>query len=145
MKKFICTILALVSMSVATFAVPSLYNEKHEENWTDMTFTQIPIYKVLDSRDGYVVIYAKNVYEVGKTIIPKKWAKGTADSPKKLTIRSIKAGKLKPFMTVIKKGNEFKQVILTVPLSRSDATWGVVESGVQLEGLDKEVLEELPL
>ncbi len=145
MKKIICTLLALISMSIAAFAVPSLYNEKHEENWTDLRFTQIPIYKVLDSRDAYVVLYAKNVYGVGKTVIPKKWAKTTADSPKKLTVRSLRAGRLKPFMTVVKKGNEFYGVILSVPLNKSDNTWGVVQSGVQLEGVDKEVLEELEL
>lgn len=144
MKKILCAVSFLFAVA-ATFAVPTAHNETHEENWTDMHYIQVPIYKILDSRDAYVVIYAKNKVGVGQTVIPKDWIKGNPENPRKLKIRKIGSGRLKPFMTVVKKGGEFHRVILTVPQSRLDSTWGVVEYSKQIEGADKETLEDLAL
>ena len=48
-------------------------------------------------------------------------------------------------MTVVKKDGEFKKVILTIPTDMRNPVWGVVNTGKQLEGTDKDTLEELEL
>ena len=144
MKKLICSLITALIVSAAAVAVPVHYNETSPDNWSDMSYVQVPVYKVLDSREGYVVIYAKKAYGVGQTIIPKSWAKINSSEPAKLKIRTIGSGKLKPFMTVVKKGGEFHHVILTVHSNKSDASWGVVSPGVKLD-VSKDTLEELEL
>ena len=46
-------------------------------------------------------------------------------------------------MTVIKDDGEFKRVILSVPMNKSDSIWGVADYRKTMEGEDKETLEEL--
>lgn len=145
MKKIILTFIAAAIFTCAAFAVPTEYNESHEENWTDLSYYQVPVYKVLDSKDGYVVIYGKNKSGVGKTTIPKKWAKNSSKNPRKLKIQTLGSGRLKPYMVVVSKGGEFNHVILNLPKNKSDQTWGVVDYRKQIEGMDKETLEELDL
>lgn len=142
MKKIITTLLALATLAAAAFAVPAAYNETSEQNWSSLSCDYIPVYKVLEGKDAFVVIYQKGKYGVGNTTIPKKWAQGTKDEGPKLRVRDLPRGKLKPFLTVVKKDGEFKYVILTMPMRKSDAFWGVVESGVSLD-VDKETLESL--
>lgn len=144
MKKLICSIITALIVAASAIAVPVSYNETDPANWSDMSYVQVPVYKILDSKEGYVVIYAKKAYGVGQTIIPKKWALGSKDEPAKLKIRTIGSGKLKPFLTVVKKGGEFHHVILTVHTNKSDSSWGVVGRGVHLD-VDKDVLEDLEL
>ena len=48
-------------------------------------------------------------------------------------------------MTVVKKNGEFKQVILNVPLSKFDPVWGLADYKKEIEGSDKDTLEELEL
>lgn len=126
-------------------AIPTKFNETHEENWSSLSYVNIPILKILDSREGYVVIYQKNKIGVGQTVIPKKWARGTKDAPRKLKVRNLTGGKLKPYMTIVKDDGAFRSVILSVPASKSNMIWGVVPNGKELEGLDKEELEEIKL
>ena len=91
------------------------------------------------------MIYGKSKIGTGTVVIPKKWVRGTKDSPSKLKLVKLYGGILKPFMTVVKKGGEFHHVELTIPMNRNDPIWGVVESGKQVDGVDKEVLEELDM
>lgn len=142
MKRIILTLLALATIATAAFAVPVAYNETSEKNWTSMSYDYIPVYKVLEGQEAFVVIYQKGKYVVGNTTIPKKWAYTTKDSFPKLRIRALPRGKLKPFLTVVKDNGEFKYTILTMPMDKSNAAWGVVESGVKLD-IDKDSLESL--
>ena len=123
MKKIVAIAFVFAVSLAAVFAVPTKFNETKPENWSDMTYANVPIYKILDSKDGYVVIYGKS----------------------KLKLVKLYGGILKPFMTVVKKGGEFHHVELTIPMDKNDPIWGVVESGKQIDGLDKEVLEELDM
>lgn len=142
MKKLIVTILAFAALAVSAFAVPVAYNESSEENWSDISYESIPVYKVLESPDAFVVMYQKGKYGMGQTILPKKWTLGNKENPAKLKMRAINGGKLKPFITVVKKGGEFHHVILSMPTSKSNAAWGVVGKGVKID-TDKDTLESL--
>lgn len=145
MKKLLCAIAIAIAAVTASFAVPVAYNETSEKNWSELSCIQVPIYKILDSKEAYIIIYAKNKVGVGKTVIPKKWNKSSPENPRKLQIRELKAGKVKPFMTVIKKSGEFHKVILTIPVDKKNSTWGVVDYHKKVEGSDKDTLEEIEL
>lgn len=142
MKKIILTLLALATLATAAFAVPVAYNETSEANWSSMSYDYVPVYKVLEGKEAFVVLYHKGKYGVGNTTLPKKWAQGTKEEGPKLRMRVLPGGKLKPYLTVVKNDGEFKYVILTMPLKKSNSAWGVVENGVQLD-TEKDTLESL--
>ncbi len=145
MKKLLCVIFSFFAILSMSFATPTKGNDTHSENWANITYYTVPIYKILDSSDAYVVIYAKNDIGVGQCVIPKSWAKYSKDSPRKLQIRTLRRGKLKSYLAVFKKDGEFCKAILNVPQDKSDHVWGVVKQGQQVEGADKDTLEDLPL
>lgn len=145
MKKLILSLLIAITAIVSISAKPVAYNESSEDNWSSISYTNVPILKILDSREAYVVIFQKNKIGVGQTVIPKKWSRGDVDNPRKLKIRSLGHGKLKSFLTVVKKDGEFHHVVLTVPTNRQDAVWGVISYKNSVPDTDKETLEELDL
>ena len=138
MKKLLVLFAILTAFSVAAFAE----EEKSSDGWSPLSYVNIPVLKVLEGTEGYVVIYQKNHTGVGNTVIPKAWAKGDVENPKKLKFRKLKPGLLKPYMTVVKKDGEFHRVILTLPMNKSHEVWGSTRN---IEGADKDTLEELAL
>lgn len=116
--------------------------EKTEGKWSDISYVNVPILKILEGKNAYSIIYQKNQVGVGSVVIPKAWAKGSTDSPRKLKFRKVRSG-YNSFMTVIKDEGEFKRVILSVPMNKSDSIWGVADYRKPMEGEDKETLEEL--
>lgn len=115
-----------------------------EGKWTEMSYVNVPVLKVLEGKNGYVVIYQKNKTGVGNVIIPKNWAHGNNEAPRKLKFRSVKTS-LGAYMTIVKDGGEFKRVILSIPMNKSNSIWGMVDSRKDLEGADKDTLEEIEL
>lgn len=143
MKKLIAILFIAAAMLARTFAVPVAYNESSEENWSSISYRNVPILKILDSKDGYVVLYQKGKIGTGRTVIPKSWNRGNPENPRKLKVRFLPGGKLKSFMTVVKKDGEFHHVVLTVPENRNDSVWGVISYRQSVAGTDKETLEDL--
>ena len=145
MKK-ILMILALLSVfSMALFAdnnSSANAPERTEGKWTDLSYVNVPVLKILEGKDGYVIIYQNNKTGVGNVIIPKNWAHGNPDSPRKLKFRAVKTS-LGAYMTVVKNGGDFKRVILSIPMSKSNTIWGMVDSRKNMEGADKDTLEDL--
>ena len=116
--------------------------EKTEGKWSDLSYVNVPDLKILEGKNAYSIIYQKNHVGVGSVVIPKAWAKGSPDSPRKLKFRKVRSG-YNSFMTVVKDEGEFKRVILSVPMNKSDSIWGVADYRKTMEGEDKETLEEL--
>ena len=116
--------------------------EKTEGKWSDLSYVNVPVLKILEGKNAYSIIYQKNHVGVGSVVIPKAWAKGSPDSPRKLKFRKVRSG-YNSFMTVVKDEGEFKRVILSVPMNKSDSIWGVADYRKAMEGEDKETLEEL--
>lgn len=146
MKKLL-VVLALISvftMSVFAQDAKSHSYEKDESKWTDLSYKNVPVLKVLDAKEGYLVIYQKDHVGVGTTVIPKAWAKGNVDQPRKLKIRNVDTA-IESYMSIVTEGGAFKRVVLNVPKSKNNRIWGVVENGTVLEGVDKATLEELDL
>ena len=135
--------LALVLVSTVCLSVFAQDSSNQKEGWSSLSYENIPILKVLEARDGYVVIYQKNKIGTGSTVIPKSWGTGTVENPKKLKFRKLQTGLTKPFMTIVKKEGEFHRVILTLPMNKNDSIWGSVR---QIgEGLDKTNMDDVVL
>ncbi len=142
-KSFITGLISAILVAGLTFtaaaqesadkAERTYKNEYHE---SEMSYKNVIVYKVLDQKDAYIVMYAKGHRDVGSVAIPKKWYKET---PKKLRFRPLSKG-MTSYMTVMYRSGNFDHVILTVPTNRSDAAWGVADSNVQVDA-DKETLD----
>lgn len=147
MKKFLIIAALLSVFTAGVFAQSTNINvvpEKDESKWSNFTYQNIPVLKVLEARDAYVVIYQKYHAGTGSVVIPKSWASGNPENPRKLKFRDIKNPQ-NAFMTVVKKGGEFHRVILTIPMSKSNNLWGVIEYSKDVEGSDKTTLEDIEL
>ena len=77
-------------------------------------------------------------------MIPKKWARGNPDEPRKLKFRAVRTAN-NAYLTVVKKDGEFMKVVLSVPMSKSNSIWGLADYHKDIEGSDKDTLEELEL
>ena len=145
MKKILIILTLLAVFSAALFADnKSSANapERTEGKWTELSYVNVPVLKILEGKDGYAVIYQKNKTGVGNVIIPKKWGKGSNDQPRKLKFRAVKTS-VGAYMTIVKDGGEFKRVILSIPMDKNNSIWGMVDSRKNLEGADKDTLEDL--
>jgi len=143
MKKILCIFFAAMMVCTAVSAAESGNQTRDESKWASISYANVPVYKILESRDAYVIIYGKNRIGFGSTVIPKKWATGNTENPRKLKFRVVK-GALQPFMTVVRKDGNFIRVILNVPVSKSNSVWGVANDTKALD-TDKESLEDLEL
>ncbi len=115
---------------------------KNEAKWSTLSYVNVPILKILEGKDAYVVAYQKNKVGVGNVVIPKKWTEGDPNTPRKLKFRKVNGSK-DSYMTVVKKDGEFLRVILSVPMTKSNPIWGVADYHKDIEGSDKDTLEEL--
>lgn len=142
MKKFLMILALFSAFTITAFAQEA--DNKKDSKWSEFSYVNVPILKVYEGKDAYVVLYQKYYVGIGKTVIPKKWAKGTPENPRKLKFRNTKVAE-GAYMSVIKKGGEFHRVILTVPMNKQNEIWGVADYHKQIEGSDKDTLEELDL
>ena len=146
MKKSV--LIALISSVLLTSVCFSAFADKKSDTATaeqvyknefvesTISYRNVWVYKVLDAKEAYIVMYAKGHREVGSITIPKKWYK---ESPKKLSFRNLSKG-MTPYMTVLYREGNFDKVILTMPLSRGNSYWGVADSNAQVDA-DKDTLD----
>ena len=145
MKKiFIIALLASFFTCAAFAETQDLSNPKDESKWSDMTYVTAPVMKILESKDCYVVIYQKKYAGTATVTIPKSWNNYKKDTARKLKFRNIKNPN-QSFITVIKKGGEFHHVILSCPMQKNNSLWGIIANNLEVEGADKETLEELDI
>ena len=137
MKKIFLALIMFACVGFGIFA-----DTKSGNYESPISYENIPILKIMEGKDGYVVIYQKYKFGVGSTVVPKSWAKGTPDAPRKLKFRKLQPGIVKPYMTIVKKDGSFHRVILTIPMNKNDAIWG---SARNIEGVDKENLDDVVL
>ncbi|MCR4940300.1 MAG: hypothetical protein K5930_09385 [Treponemataceae bacterium] len=116
MKK-ICfiTILLMICVSFAFTQV------KYEGGLT--SYVNVPILKIYDHPNYYIVTYRQNGLGIGQTSIPKEWFKQGSPEKKGL-FRNIK-GDLNPYLTLWFHNGEFDQIYINCSMNRSDDVWGV--------------------
>ena len=145
MKKiFIIALLASIVTCAAFAENQDLSQPRDESKWSDMTYVTAPVMKILESKDCYVVIYQKKYAGTATVTIPKSWNNFKKDTPRKLKFRNIKNPN-QSFITVVKKGGEFHRVILSCPMQKNNSLWGIIANNLEVEGADKETLEELDI
>ena len=143
MKKIFAVLILTAIFACTVFAEnQDLSRPKDESKWSDMTYITAPVMKILESKDCYVVIYQKKYAGTATVTIPKTWNSYQKNTARKLKFRSIKDPK-QAFITVIKKGGEFHHVILSCPMQKNNSLWGIISNDLNVEGADKETLEEL--
>ena len=113
---------------------------KYDFQEAAISYHNVKIYKILDHKDAYIVMYAKGHRDVGTVTLPKKWYSSASRADAKLNLRSC-PNTIDPYMTVISRDGSFERVILTVPTSKSNPMWGVADSSVKIEDADKDTLE----
>ncbi len=137
-KLFIIAALAAICLT-GVFAQESSTNQqeyKKPYQESPLYYRNVTVYKVLDHKDAYIVMYQKGHRDVGNIAIPKKWYK---EHPNKLLFRPLPSG-MTPYMTVITKDGTFNKVILTMPVSRAASVWGAADSNIQVDK-DKDTLD----
>lgn len=143
-KLFIIALLASIFTCAAFAENQDLSYQKDESKWSDITYVTAPVLKVLEAKEYYVVIYQKKYAGTATVVVPKSWNAYKKDTPRKLKFRNIKNPD-ESYITVVKKGGEFQNVILSIPMKKNNNLWGVVTSDKHFEGADKETLEELDI
>lgn len=134
-------IIALAALCCALLPAAAEANNAGGHKESSLSYKMAPVYKVMESRDAYVVIYGRYGSKLATAKIPKEWAKYKPDTTRKLTIRSLPP-KLNPYITVVKKDGEFHKVILTVPSNKNDTVWGTASnSKVDASGVESIELE----
>ncbi len=133
MKKF--GIISAILLAITLCTISAVEQEyKYEFKESKLSYHNVTVYKVLDHKQAYIVMYAKGHRDVGNITIPKKWYN---EKPAKLTFRALPKG-MTPYMTVIKKEGSFDRVILTMPTDKANLAWGVADSSVTVNDADKD-------
>lgn len=113
---------------------------KYEFQEAAVSYRNVQVYKVLDHKDAYIVMYAKGHRDVGTVTIPKKWYSSSIRPDAKLGFRPLPRG-MYPYMTVISRDGSFERVLLTLPTTRNSPIWGVADSTVKISDADKDTLD----
>lgn len=142
MKKLFVIAMFVCLFSTAAFAQSSSEESRDDSKWTTINYVNVPVLKVLEAKEGYVIIYQKNKVGVGSVEIPKKWAKGNTENPRKLKFRAVNTA-ANAYMTIVRDGSDFKRVILSIPMNKQNSMWGISKKA--FENPDKESLEDLEL
>ena len=133
-----------ILFAMAVMSVPCIFAAAKK---SDVTYFSVPVLKVLDSRDAYIVIYQKNKIGTGTVLLPKSWTLPTksGDQPVKLRLRQVNTMN-EAYFSVYKRNGEFYRAVLNVPMKKTNPIWGIVDQkNSKLEGADKDTLEELEL
>lgn len=144
MKKLF--IVSALLLAVTAFSAVAQDSQKQEREYkypfqeAGIYYKNVTVNKVLDHKDAYIVMHAKGHGSVGTVTIPKSWYSTNGNTSSKLSFRPLPKG-MAPWMTVISKDGAFNHVILTMPVSRAHAAWGVADPGKQIEDTNKETLE----
>ena len=142
MKKLIALLVFVSCLVIPSFAQSNGSEAKkpiwdHGDNVSELSYETVPIYKIFQHKDAYVVNYQKQDLKRGTVVIPRKWAFGTAG--RKLFFRK-KPVNMDSFMTIYYKGGEFYKVTLTVDLDSHAPIWGILPAYTKIGGTDAETL-----
>ena len=138
-KLFILSALLCVGVLFSA-AAKEKADYKYEYQESTVTYHNVQVYKVLDHKDAFIVMYAKGHRDVGTVTLPKKWYSSAARADTKLSFRALPKG-MNSYMTVISRDGSFERVLLTLPVNRAAPVWGVADSTHKVEDADKDTLE----
>lgn len=105
-----------------TLCVSIAFTEVNFEPGTT-SYVNVPIIKIYDHPDYYIVTYRQNGLGIGQTSIPKEWF--VQGSPEKKGVFRNITGNMNPYLTLWFRSGEFSYIYINVSSNRSDSTWGV--------------------
>ncbi len=130
MKKLIIILL----VSLLCFG---LYAQESEQQ--DLFYINVPIVRVYDHIDAYVVHYLKGNMDVGQVFVPKTWF--NTQEVNKSRLRPLAKG-VEPYMTVIYESGTFQKVYINMPINRSHSAWKILSHNVDVASkMNTETLE----
>ena len=145
-KKIVGTVLLFLLIT----CIPAVAQEQSTKKYANdlgvedspISYANFPVLKVMETTNAFVVMYIRTGIKLDKCVIPKSWENGNIDNPRKLEVRILQPS-LKPYMTYITKDGSFYKVILTLPYSKNDSTWGVAKPKDKIsdDQLSKDSLE----
>lgn len=135
-KSFVLAALILVGLLFGATAQDSQQQREYKYPFqeSEVSYHNVTVYKVLDQKEAYIVLYAKGHRDIGTVKVPKEWYSSAVNPQAKLTFRALSKG-MTSYMTIISRNGSFERVILTLPTSRADSVWGVASSGTSVDNL----------
>ena len=127
MKKFV---ISLALIFCCTF---SIFAQKAFEQ-SSKSYVNVPILKVFEHREAYVVAYVNNANKINYVSVPKIWFK-QGSPERQAEVRPLQKN-LGPYMTICFEDGEFYFLYISMPVSKLDSTWGVFPTG---QGLPPEI------
>ncbi|MBQ0166084.1 MAG: hypothetical protein KBT02_03115 [Treponema sp.] len=130
MKKITALVLVLILFSIV-FVGAETPPELKEGSFTYVT---VPIIKVLEQRNYYVVYYQKFGTKLGCVSIPREWFMQGKANRKGLVKPLVK--NCDPYISIFFKDGEFARLDLNVPSNKMHTMWGVFTGSVLPSEID---------
>ena len=109
------------------------------ENESDLFYINVPIIRVYDHIDAYIVHYQKGNMDVGQAFVPKEWFK--TSEVNKSRVRPLAKG-VQPYMTVIYSEGTFQKVFINMPENRRHSAWKILSHNIDVASrMNTETLE----
>lgn len=115
--------LIFVLMLFATVSIFAETPEKLQEG--SFSYVNVPVLKVMEQRDNYVVYYRQFGTKIGCVSIPREWFK-QGQANRKGYVKPL-AKNVEPYISLFFSGTEFVRLNLNVPNNKMDSVWGVFE------------------
>lgn len=125
MKK-ICFIAVLLLICVSfSFA-------QKEVKTSTMSYVNVPILKIVDHPQYYIITYRKNGLDLGQTSVPKEWFK-QGSSEKKGKFRNI-VGNSNSYITLWfnDQDDSFEYIYINLTTNALDDIWGVTHASQKI-------------
>lgn len=119
MKK--TAVLILFAVLFSTAFVFAEAPEKRVEG--SFSYVNVPVLKVMEQRDNYVVYYRKFGTKIGCISIPREWFR-QGQANRKGFVKPL-AKNVEPYLTLFFEEGEFVRLNLNVPNNKMDKVWGV--------------------
>jgi hypothetical protein len=131
MGKFKLSLLAFIGFMVIGILPAAAQESKWgKANTSELYYVNLPVEKVYTYRNGYIVIYRKNINTLGTAYLPYQWFRA---NDKRAELVKLSDGKTWPSMSVFYKDGKFHAVRVYVAKRPSHQTWGMVPSATNLD------------
>ena len=128
----------LIIIFLVTLLCFSLYAQQEAEE-QDLFYINVPIVRVYDHIDAYVVHYLKGNMSVGQVFVPKVWF--NTQEVNKSRLRPLAKG-VEPYMTVIYESGTFQKVYINMPINRRHSSWKILSRNIDVASkMNTETLE----
>jgi hypothetical protein len=119
-----------VILSVVILCAAALYAYSQATSATDIFVKTVPITKIYTHQLGYKVLYLKSNLQVGVIYIPLSWVGHSAGGKAVLVWES---SWVSPYFSIFWVDGKFDHIVLHVPSNLQSATWGVLETTLDMD------------